>query len=34
MNAIEFTAVAHDGIINIPTQYHGKWNQKLVQVIF
>jgi hypothetical protein len=34
MNAIEFTAIAHDGVIDIPAQYRGQWNQKLVRVIF
>lgn len=34
MNAIEFTAIAHDGIIDIPAQYRGQWNEKLVRVIF
>ncbi|MGH8556466.1 MAG: hypothetical protein ACRESZ_03180 [Methylococcales bacterium] len=33
MNAIEFTAIAHDGVIDLPAHYQGQWNEKRVRVI-
>jgi len=33
MSAIEFTAVAHDGVIDIPEPYRAAWNRKTVRVI-
>ena len=33
MSAIEFTAVAHDGIIDLPEPYRAAWNRKTVRVI-
>lgn len=32
-NAIEFTAIAHDGVIDLPEPYRGQWNRKRVRVI-
>jgi|GEM_PF-1418363 len=32
-NAIEFTAIAHDGVIDLPEPYSGQWNRKRVRVI-
>jgi len=33
MKAIEFTAVTHDGIIDIPEPYRASWNRKILHVI-
>lgn len=33
MNALEFNAVTHDGVISIPGQYLQQWNKKRVRVI-
>ena len=33
MNAIEFTAVTHDGIIDLPEPYRAAWNRKTLRVI-
>lgn len=33
MNAIEFTAIAHDGIIDLPEPYRAEWNRKIIRVI-
>ena len=34
MNALEFTAITHDGVVEIPPQYRSQWNKKQVRVIF
>ena len=33
MNALEFTATTHDGVVEIPPQYLSQWNKKQVRVI-
>ncbi|CAG0975592.1 hypothetical protein ANRL3_01784 [Anaerolineae bacterium] len=33
MNALEFTAITHDGVVEIPPQYLNQWNKKQVRVI-
>lgn len=33
MNALEFTATTHDGVVEIPPQYLNQWNKKQVRVI-
>lgn len=33
MNALEFDATTHDGVITIPGQYLQQWNKKRVRVI-
>lgn len=33
MNALEFTATTHDGVVEIPPQYLKQWNKKQVRVI-
>ena len=34
MNALEFIAMTHDGVVEIPPQYRSQWNKKQVRVIF
>jgi hypothetical protein len=34
MNALEFSAIPHDGTVEIPPQYRSQWNKKQVRVIF
>jgi len=34
MNSLEFTAITHDGVVEIPPQYRSQWNKKQVRVIF
>jgi hypothetical protein len=33
MNAIEFQAVSHGGVVEIPSEFRAQWGDKKVQVI-
>lgn len=33
MNPIEFTVIAHDGMIDLPEPYRTAWNRKTIRVI-